>query len=208
MIAIIDYGAGNLRNVEKAFRYLEAPVEVVTDPKPLDKADALVLPGVGAFDDCVNALVKQDLFHACRAFIQSGRPFLGICVGYQVMFERSAEFNSQGTGLSIFKGEVVRFDESAGLKIPQIGWNQLEILKPECPLFRKVPNGSYVYYVHSFFPNPVDSSIIAAQTTYGKPFAGAVARENVYGTQFHPEKSQHVGLQILRNFVDLVLSGH
>src|SRR6267142_4160170 len=166
-------------------------------------ARAAVLPGVGAFDDCIQAMEKQALLEACRQFIKSGRPFLGICVGYQALFEKSEEFNSCAAGLGIFEGRVVKFKENNGLKIPQIGWNQLEIAQPKCPLLRDIPNGSYVYFVHSFFPRPEDDSIVATRTEYGGKFASAVWRDNVFATQFHPEKSQQVGLQLLSNFVEL-----
>jgi glutamine amidotransferase len=200
---LIDYGSGNLRSAQKALLKVGADVRIARDPEELNGARAVVLPGVGAFDDCVHALQKQELLEASRKFIESGRPFLGICVGYQALFERSEEFNSCATGLGIFRGKVVRFAEKPGLKIPQIGWNQLELARPECPLFRGIPGGSFVYFVHSFFPEPVDPAIIAARTNYGQPFASAVWRDNVYATQFHPEKSQNVGLQILKNFVEL-----
>lgn len=203
MIALIDYGAGNLRSVHKALKHLGADVQLVRDPAPLRTAQAAVLPGVGAFDDCLNALQRQALFAACRTFLASGRPFLGICVGYQALFETSAEFNSCAAGLGVFAGRVVRFPEGRGLKIPQIGWNQLELVRPDCPLFRGVAEGSHVYFVHSFYPQPVDERIVAARTTYGERFASAIWQDNVYATQFHPEKSQDVGLQILRNFVEL-----
>ncbi len=203
MIALIDYGAGNLRSVHKALLHVGAEVRVVTGPRELTDARAVVLPGVGAFDDCLNALRRQEVLEACRDFIQTGRPFLGICVGYQALFERSEEFNSCAAGLGLFAGKVVRFQPQPGLKIPQIGWNQLEIVRPECPLFRGIPEGSYVYFVHSFFPQPQDQSIVATRTTYGEPFASAVWRENVYATQFHPEKSQQIGLQLLKNFIAL-----
>jgi glutamine amidotransferase len=203
MIALIDYGAGNLRSVHKALRYLDADVRLVTRPEGLKEASAVVLPGVGAFDDCLNALRKQELLEACREFVHSGRPFLGICIGYQALFEKSDEFNSRAAGLDVFPGKVVRFSEESGLKIPQIGWNQIEIARPDCPLFREVPDRSYVYFVHSFFPRPMDDSIIASRTTYGEVFASAIWKDNVFGTQFHPEKSQKVGLQLLRNFVAL-----
>ncbi|HYT58731.1 MAG TPA: imidazole glycerol phosphate synthase subunit HisH [Haliangiales bacterium] len=203
MIALIDYGAGNLRSVHKALRYLDADVRLITEPAGLKEARAVVLPGVGAFDDCLNALRKQELLEACRAFIGSGRPFLGICVGYQALFEKSEEFNSCAAGLGVFAGRVVRFSEEPGLKIPQTGWNQIDIVQPNCPLFRGVPNGSYVYFVHSFFPRPMDESIVAARTTHGETFASAIWRDNVFATQFHPEKSQKVGLQLLKNFVEL-----
>ena len=207
MIALIDYGAGNLRSVHKALRYLGADVRLATRPADLKAARAVVLPGVGAFDDCLNALRKQELLEACREFIRSSRPFLGICIGYQALFEGSEEFNSCAAGLGIFRGKVVRFSEKPGLKIPQIGWNQIEIVQPDCPLFRDVPNGSYVYFVHSFFPRPLDELIVATRTTYGEPFASAVWRDNVFATQFHPEKSQNVGLQLLRNFLELAGRG-
>jgi glutamine amidotransferase len=204
VIALLDYGSGNLRSVQKALVKVGADVRVVKTPAEMNGAQGAVLPGVGAFDDCINAMQKQELFEASRNFIQSGRPFLGICVGYQALFERSEEFNSCAAGLGIFKGAVVRFSENNGLKIPQIGWNQLEITQPNCPLFRGVSNGSYVYFVHSFFPRPTEGSIVATRTNYGEAFASSIWRDNVFATQFHPEKSQNVGLQLLKNFVDLV----
>ena len=170
----------------------------------MNDARAVVLPGVGAFDDCIHALEEQSLLEMCRTFIQSGRPFLGICVGYQALFEKSEEFNSCAAGLNVFPGKVVRFQESNGLKIPQIGWNQLEDINRKCPLFRGIEDGSYVYFVHSFFPKPADPSVIATKTTYGETFASAVWRDNVFATQFHPEKSQKIGLQLLANFVEFV----
>ena len=204
MIALIDYGSGNLRSVQKALRYLDADVRLATRPEELKDARAAVLPGVGAFDDCVNALRRQEMLEACRTFIESNRPFLGICVGYQALFEKSEEFNSCAAGLGIFRGKVIRFSDAAGLKIPQIGWNQVEITQSECPLFQEIPDRSHFYFVHGFFPEPEDQSIVAARTDYGRPFASAVWRGNVFATQFHPEKSQKVGLQLLRNFVQLV----
>jgi len=202
VIALLDYGSGNLRSVEKALRKVGAAVNVVARPEGMKHARAAVLPGVGAFDDCITALRKQELLDAVKHFIVSGRPFLGICVGYQALFERSDEFNSCAAGLGLFKGKVVRFGDSR-LKIPQIGWNQLDMVRPTCPLFRGIPGNSYVYFVHSFFPRPEDSSIIAAETTYGETFASAVWQENIFATQFHPEKSQTVGLKLLANFVAL-----
>lgn len=203
MIALIDYGAGNLRSVHKALKFVGAEVRVVTRPDEIQDARALVLPGVGAFDDCIHALRRQELLGASLEFIKTGRPFLGICVGYQALFEKSDEFNSCAAGLSLFGGRVVRFDDSQGLKVPQIGWNQLEIRKPECPIFHGIPQGSYVYFVHSFYPQPIDPSIVVTETEYGQRFASAVWRENVFATQFHPEKSQKIGLQLLKNFTAL-----
>ena len=202
VIALLDYGSGNLRSVHKALLKVGADVRIVKCPEEMAGANSAVLPGVGAFDDCINALRKQELLEASKRFIESGRPFLGICVGYQALFERSEEFNSCAAGLGIFKGSVVRFSEKNGLKIPQIGWNQLDSISPQCPLFRGVSNGSYVYFVHSFFPKPADQGIVATRTTYGETFASSVWRDNLFATQFHPEKSQKVGLQLLKNFVE------
>ncbi|MFO1501971.1 MAG: imidazole glycerol phosphate synthase subunit HisH [Verrucomicrobiota bacterium] len=199
----MDYGAGNLHSVEKALRYLGAEVRRVTRPAEVDGINAMVLPGVGAFDDCIHALQRQELVEAVRRFISTGKPFLGICVGYQALFERSDEFNSCAMGLGLFQGRVVRFSGAGGLKVPQIGWNQLSLPRADCPLFRDIPNGSYAYFVHSFYPKPIDRSIVAAETEYGETFASAIWQENVYATQFHPEKSQKVGLQILQNFIGL-----
>lgn len=203
MIALLDYGSGNIRSVQKALIKAGADVEISRDPKILKDARAAVLPGVGAFDDCITAMGKQELFEGVKNFIKSGRPFLGICVGYQALFESSEEFNSCAAGLGLYKGNVVRFREQPGLKIPQIGWNQIEITQPACPLYKDIPSGSYVYFVHSFFPKPSDPSIVATETAYGEKFASSIWRENVFATQFHPEKSQEVGLTLLKNFVAL-----
>jgi glutamine amidotransferase len=203
VIALIDYGSGNLRSVHKALVKVGAEVGIARRPEEMADARAVVLPGVGAFDDCIHGLEQQGLLEASREFIGLGRPFFGICVGYQALFEKSEEFNSCAAGLGIFRGKVVRFSGRNGLKIPQIGWNQLDLVKPECPLLRGIPGGSYVYFVHSFFPAPEDDSIVATRTTYGQTFASSVWRGNVFATQFHPEKSQKVGLQLLRNFVEL-----
>lgn len=200
MIALLDYGSGNLRSVHKALLKVGADVQVTQRPEGMRDAHGVVLPGVGAFDDCIHALRKQELLEASREFIKSGRPFLGICVGYQALFEKSEEFNSCAVGLSFFGGKVVRFAAQPGLKIPQIGWNQIDMIRPDCPLYRGIPDGSYVYFVHSFFPKPTDPGIVATETEYGDTFASSVWRENVFATQFHPEKSQTVGLQLLQNF--------
>ncbi len=205
MIALVDYDSGNLRSAQKALLKVGADVRVVRRPEEIARAHAVVLPGVGAFDDCVHAMRKQELLEALKEFIGSGRPFLGICVGYQALFERSEEFNSCAAGLSVFQGPVVRFSQTDGLKIPQIGWNQIEIVRADCPLYRGIPSGSHVYFVHSFFPRPTDASLAATETTYGQTFASSIWRDNVYATQFHPEKSQAVGLRLLRNFVELAI---
>lgn len=203
MIALIDYGAGNLRSVYKALKFLGADVQIVTKPEETNAAHAMVLPGVGAFDDCIQALDKQQMLQSARDFIKSGRPFLGICVGYQALFEKSEEFNSCALGLNVFGGKVVRFPENTGIKIPQIGWNQVWQKRPDCPLYKDIPDGSHFYFVHSFYPQPTDASIIATTTDYGVDFTSSVWRDNVYATQFHPEKSQKAGLQLLKNFIEL-----
>ena len=203
VIALLDYGSGNLRSVHKALLAAGAEVRLVQRPDEIGDARGLVLPGVGAFDDCINAMQRQELLGASREFISSGKPFLGICVGYQALFERSEEFNSCAAGLGVFKGSVVRFSEKHRLKIPEIGWNEVKIAKADCPLYRGIPDGSHFYFVHSFYPKPVDDSIVATRTDYGESFASSVWKENVFATQFHPEKSQKVGLQLLRNFVEL-----
>lgn len=203
MIALLDYGSGNLRSVHKALLKVGADVQIVQRPEGMRAAAAIVLPGVGAFDDCINALRKQELLEASRDFIKTGKLFLGICVGYQALFERSEEFNSCAAGLGVFGGSVVRFAEKPGLKIPQIAWNQIEITRPDCPLYRDVANGSYVYFVHSFHPKPTDPGIVATRTEYGDTFASSIWKDNIFATQFHPEKSQKVGLQLLKNFVEL-----
>ncbi|HLX68333.1 MAG TPA: imidazole glycerol phosphate synthase subunit HisH [Verrucomicrobiae bacterium] len=208
MIALLDYGSGNLRSVHKALLKVGADVRITRTAEEMAGADAAVLPGVGAFDDCINAMRKQEILEASKRFIAEGKPFLGICVGYQALFERSEEFNSCAAGLGVFKGSVVRFSEKSGLKVPQIGWNELEDINPKCPLFRDIGNGSYVYFVHSFFPKPQDSSIVATRTNYGETFASSVWRDNVFATQFHPEKSQKIGLLLLKNFVDYANGKH
>jgi glutamine amidotransferase len=204
MLALLDYGAGNIRSVEKALKAAGADVCRMDSPAGLDRAQGVVLPGVGAFDDCINALERQRLTDAVRDWIEAGRPFLGICVGYQALFERSDEFNSCALGLGVFKGPVVRFQPTPAeprLKIPQIGWNEVEVVQPACPLFEGIESGAYFYFVHSFHPRPADPSIVAGRTVYGVPFASAVWRDNVFATQFHPEKSQANGLRLLGNFV-------
>ena len=203
MIALIDYGSGNLRSVWKALVNVGGNVRIVQHPRELAEARAVVLPGVGAFDDCLVALQRQELLAGVRDFIGTGRPFLGICVGYQALFEKSEEFHSCAPGLGVFSGKVVRFAGAGGVKIPQIGWNQLEIVRPECPLYRGIASGSYVYFVHSYYPQPTDDTIVATRTSYGETFASSVWSDNVFATQFHPEKSQQVGLRLLKNFVEL-----
>ena len=203
MIALLDYGAGNVRSVQKALTAAGGDVQLVPNPETVAQADAVVLPGVGAFDDCINAMQRQELFEAARAFVSTGKPFLGICVGYQALFEKSEEFNSCAAGLGIFEGSVVRFPD-AEVKVPQIGWNEVQFTKPDCPILQGIESGSHFYFVHSYYPQPKDESIVATRTEYGVNFASAVWRDNMFATQFHPEKSQKVGLHLLTNFANLI----
>lgn len=203
VIALLDYGSGNLRSVQKALQKVGGDVRLTQDPQGIKGAAGVVLPGVGAFDDCIHALQRQALWQGVRDYLQTGRPFLGICVGYQALFERSEEFQSCAAGLAIFPGRVVRFNEKAGLKIPQIGWNQVAFTQPHCPLLRGIPDRSHFYFVHSYHPQPEDESIVAARTDYGGEFASMIWRDHIFATQFHPEKSQAVGLQLLANFAAL-----
>lgn len=203
MIALLDYGAGNVRSVQKALTAAGGDVHLVSSPELVMQADAVVLPGVGAFDDCINAMRQQELFETTREFVSTGKPFLGICVGYQALFENSEEFNSSSAGLGIFEGSVVRFPD-AEVKVPQIGWNEVHFTQPNCPILQGIESGSHFYFVHSYYPQPKDKSIVATRTEYGVDFTSAIWRDNVFATQFHPEKSQKVGLQLLANFVNLI----
>lgn len=203
MIALLDYGAGNVRSVQKALTAAGGDVQLVPSPELVMQADAVVLPGVGAFDDCINAMQRLELFGAAHEFISTGKPFLGICVGYQALFENSEEFNSSTAGLGIFEGSVVRFPD-ADVKVPQIGWNEVNFTQPDCPILKGIESGSHFYFVHSYYPQPKDESIVTTRTEYGVNFTSAIWRENVFATQFHPEKSQKTGLQLLTNFVNLI----
>ena len=203
MIALLDYGAGNVRSVQKALIAAGGDVQLAPSPELVMQADAVVLPGVGAFGDCINAMQRQELFEATREFVSTDKPFLGICVGYQALFEDSEESNSSTSGLGIFDGNVVRFPD-AEVKVPQIGWNEVNFTQPDCPILKGIESGSHFYFVHSYYPQPKDGSIVTTRTEYGVDFTSAIWRDNVFATQFHPEKSQKVGLQLLTNFVNLI----
>ena len=202
MIAIIDYGMGNLRSVSKAFEAVGHRPVVTRDVTKIKNASHVVLPGVGAFGDCMANLGRYDLVEPIRLTIQSGKPFLGICLGLQLLFTESEEFGFH-KGLGIISGRVRRFRvderEGMGLKIPHMGWNQVNFQRP-CPLFKGIADGAHCYFVHSYFVDPSDRQIAATTTTYGVPFVSTIWRDNVVGCQFHPEKSQTVGLQLIRNF--------
>jgi imidazole glycerol-phosphate synthase subunit HisH len=201
MIAIIDYGVGNLFSVEKALLQLGAQVEVTNDESVIRQAQKIVLPGVGAFGDCMENLRASGLIPAIMDMVQQGYPLLGICVGLQILFEGSEE--SPGvSGLGVFSG-TVRKIKAPGLKIPHMGWNSLDVAEPHQPidLFAGLASIPYVYFVHSYHAVPADKDIITATAEYGETLTAAVARGNVQATQFHPEKSGDVGLDILKNFI-------
>lgn len=198
VIAIIDYGMGNLRSVSKAFEAVGHQAVVTRDPRVIGNASHVVLPGVGAFGDCMANIERYGLAEPIRTAIQSGKPFLGICLGLQLLFTESEEFGTH-KGLGIIPGGVRRFEIDPALKVPHMGWNQVNIQRP-CPLFEGITTGDYWYFVHSYFVDPVDRQIAATTTTYGIPFVSSVWRDNVVACQFHPEKSQAVGLQLVKNF--------
>lgn len=225
MIIIVDYGMGNLRSVSKAFEEIGAKVKVSDDSKAVSGADKLVVPGVGAFKDAMREIGIRRLIEPIKKFVKSDRPFLGLCLGLQLLFSESEE-GGRGKGLDIIKGRVLRFPKKPltlnegedALKIPHMGWNQLKIsgqkknpnaerytLNAErmCPLLKGIPDGSYMYFVHSYYAKPDDDGCVAAWTDYGTEFPSVVCSKNIYATQFHPEKSQRLGLKILKNFVAL-----
>jgi glutamine amidotransferase len=201
MIAIIDYGMGNLRSVEKGFLKIGADVLVTSDPKVVNDAKAVVLPGVGAFKDCMKNLEGMSLLKAVVRSIEKGKPYLGICLGLQVLFTESEEFG-RSEGLNIFSGKVVRFPEN-NLKVPHMGWNTIKIVN-QPPILNKIKDESFFYFVHSFYVVPFEKNLTATTTDYGVTFTSMVWKENVFATQFHPEKSQDLGLAILRGFNDFV----
>lgn len=201
MIAVIDYDAGNLKSVEKALLALGGDPVVTRDPQTILNADKVILPGVGSFGDAMERLHQYDLVEVIRQVAAQGTPFLGICLGLQLLFERSDE-SSGVEGLGILKGEILKIPEHEGLKVPHMGWNSLEI-RPGARLFRGIENGAYVYFVHSYYLKAADEAIVAATTEYGIPIHASVESGNVFACQFHPEKSSDVGLHILKNFLDL-----
>lgn len=199
MIAIANYGMGNLRSVSKAFEHIGATVFITNSPEEILKSNALIVPGVGAFGDCIQNLNKLGLLDAIKKFISAGKPYLGLCLGMQILFDESEE--APGVkGLGIFSGTVKKFSSSLGLKIPHMGWNQIKIKND---FFPGVPDNSYMYFVHSYYAEPLDKSIIACETEYGIKFCSAIRKDNIFATQFHPEKSQELGLKILLNFSKL-----
>lgn len=201
MIAIIDYGAGNLQSVKKALDFIGAESVITDDPETINACDKILLPGVGSFGDAMASMKEKNLVETVKQNALSGKAFLGICLGLQLLFEESEE--SPGVkGLGIFKGKIKKFPANMGLKIPHIGWNSLEI-KQKDTLFKGIPENSYVYFVHSYYLEAEEPNDVAAVTNYGIDFHSAVGKGNIFATQFHPEKSGDVGLAILRNFASM-----
>ena len=203
MIAVVDYGMGNLRSVHKALEKVGYTVLVTSSPQQILDAHSLVLPGVGAFKDCIHNLEKLKLIDSILKSIKMGKPFLGICLGLQILFTESEEFGKT-PGLNLIKGKVVRFprvDQPASikLKVPHMGWNSVFIRKG-LPYFNGIEDGSFFYFVHSYYVDPDDKDVIATTTSYGVEFASSIQKDNIFACQFHPEKSQRLGLQLLRNF--------
>lgn len=201
-VAIIDYGIGNLRNVQKAFESLHVPAVITQERAVIEGATHIVLPGVGAFEEAMKKLSETGLDHVIKKQIQIGKPFLGICLGMQLLFERGYE-NGLHKGLGVLKGEVVKLE--GAYKVPHMGWNTLEIVKSQ-PVFCGVKPQSYVYFVHSYHIEAAED-IVSSYTTYGKRFGVSVQKENIYAMQFHPEKSGKVGMQLLKNFINQTKEG-
>lgn len=201
-IVIVDYGMANLRSVQKAFEAVGSDAVISSDPNRIGEAAKVVLPGVGAFRDAIALIRKTGLAEAITRHIDRGSPFLGICLGFQMLFTHNHE-DGLHDGLNVYPGEVVRFPEVRGLKVPHMGWNSLRLKKPNCPLFAGLPPEPSVYFVHSYYPVTEDTDLVAAEADYPTPFCAAIWRDNVFATQFHPEKSQQVGLTMLKNFANL-----
>lgn len=204
MITVVDYGMGNLRSVAKALEKVGLDAKISSNPEDIKSSKAIVVPGVGAFGDAVHNLKRLNLFNEIKNHIEKGKPYLGICLGLQLLFEYGYEFGSH-RGLGVFKGKVVRFEEKEGYKIPHMGWNQIH-KKKESKMFSGIDEGEFFYFVHSFYAIPEEKSIISSTTDYITDFCSAVEKDNVWAVQFHPEKSQKVGLKLLSNFKELVLS--
>ncbi|NLY99583.1 MAG: imidazole glycerol phosphate synthase subunit HisH [Pirellulaceae bacterium] len=201
MIAIIDYGMGNLRSVQKGFEKVGHAATVTSDPQTVRGASKLVLPGVGAFENAIAEIQRLGLARPILESIDSGKPFLGICLGLQLLFQRSCE-NGRHDGLGALRGEVVRFRLPPDYSVPHIGWNQA-IIRRRAPILEGIEQGTYFYFVHSYYVVPEDQDVVAVETDYHAPFCAMVWRGNLFATQFHPEKSQAAGLRLLKNFAEL-----
>lgn len=199
-IGVINYGGGNLRNVLNVLKFLGHEGSLVSGPTDLEGIDRLVFPGVGAFGDCVAALDRAELRKPLVAWIAEDRPYFGICLGYQMLFEGSQECPG-AKGLGVFEGEVVHFPGGTGLKVPHMGWNEVVPTDPSHPVWADAPDPLYLYFVHSYYPKPADPALVASTTEYGERFASSVSRGRLFAGQFHPERSQDAGLRLMRNFL-------
>ena len=200
MIAIIDYGMGNLRSVQKAFERVGATAKITDSAEDLKSAEKIVLPGVGAVRPAMEKLEQLNLIDPIQSNIQSGKLFLGICLGFQLLFDKSEE-GGESKALGILPGTVKRFE--GDIRVPHMGWNTLQLNQTDCALFKNLPTDASVYFCHSYYACPEDNSVTATSTEYGKTFTSSVHYENIYGTQFHPEKSQSIGLNMLKNFTEI-----
>lgn len=203
MIAIIDYGAGNIQSVSKALKHIGCEAFITRDKEQILKADGAVLPGVGSFGDTMDTMNSYGIKDTVIEYTKSGKPFLGICLGLQLLFPASEE-SPEAKGLGIFDGTITKIPSGEGLKIPHIGWNSLNIKKTD-GLFKGIDKNPYVYFVHSYFLNASDKNIVSAQTQYGVTIDASIEQGNIFATQFHPEKSGETGLKILKNFADIVM---
>ncbi len=210
MYAIVDYGMGNLRSVQKAFEKIGTNAVITESSKDLDSAEKIILPGVGAFQDAIDELQKRELVEPLLRNIKKGKLFLGICLGLHLLFDKSYE-DGEHEGLGLIPGNVVKFtnrdseinDKKERLKIPHMGWNRVCFQQKDNFIFKDIPDETYMYFVHSYYVSPVDSSVVIGRTDYGLDFASIVCKDNIYATQFHPEKSHERGLQLLKNFVEM-----
>ncbi|MDP4638614.1 MAG: imidazole glycerol phosphate synthase subunit HisH [Verrucomicrobiales bacterium] len=200
-VGVIDYGGGNLRNVLNVLKFLGHEGSLVSSPADLDAVDRLLFPGVGSFGDCVAELDRKNLRDPIVEWIAADRPYFGICLGYQVLFEKSRE-TPDVKGLSVFDGEVVHFPARPGMKVPHIGWNEVRPVDPAFYVWQDTPDPLYLYFVHSYFPQPADPGLIASTTSYGDDFASSISRGNTFAGQFHPERSQEAGLKLIANFLE------
>ena len=203
MIAVIDYGAGNIQSVMKALRHIGCDCVLTSDPQIINKAQGAILPGVGSFGDCMDNIEKSNLTDVIKNYVKTEKPFMGICLGLQLLFPKSEE-SPNAVGLSLLKGTITKIPSGAGIKVPHMGWNSLDIRKND-GLFNGIEGNPFVYFVHSYYLTAENKDIVSAQTFYSTEIHAAVQYKNIHATQFHPEKSGDVGLKILKNFADMTL---
>ena len=202
MIGVIDYGAGNLRSVCNSLKKLSVNSTLIRSPEDIKDISSIIFPGVGSFGDSSEQLKKQRLFDPIKSWLKEDRPFLGICIGFQMLFEKSDESPNSG-GFGIIPGKVVRFPEENLLKVPHMGWNEIKFENSSDPIWQGIKTSTHFYFVHSYYPEPLESNSVSSITSYGLEFASSVRCGNIFGTQFHPEKSQAAGLKLISNFLKL-----